>query len=291
MITLASLYETIQTLAADYRFVKLTRIGKSYLGNPLYALTFGCSEKSLIYAACHHGSEYITSLILLRFAEELARAIDLGDRRFSLDIRRIFESRRLILLPCVNPDGFSLSAEGLDPDSPLAERLYRLNHADPDFSHWQANARGVDLNHNYDYRFCEYKVLERQNGITEGPTRFAGEYPESEPETRAVAKLIREEEKHLSALFSFHSQGEVIYYHNSPLTRAAASFLGRVSGYTPMTADGLAAYGGLTDWLYTLGIPAFTFEVGKGKNPLPEESASFLYACLRETLFRSLVWF
>ena len=54
---------------------------------------------------------------------------------------------------------------------------------DGDFTHWQANARGVDLNHNYDAGFLEYKQIEAEQGILGGgPTRYSGECPESEPE-------------------------------------------------------------------------------------------------------------
>ena len=217
--------------------------------------------------------------------------IEAGDRRFALDLRVLLESRRLILLPIVNPDGVVLTTEGLKDTAPNAERLLRLNRGNPDFSHWQANARGVDLNHNYDYRFAEYKRLEKERRIGEGPTRYAGEYPESESETRAVCRLLRENESNLAAVLSFHSQGEVIYCHDAPNTRHAAAFLSRTTGYAVEKAEGLAAYGGLTDWLSGFGIPAFTLEIGKGKNPLPDALSPLLYATLREMLFRSLAFF
>ena len=39
-------------------------------------------------------------------------------------------------------------------------RGLKYNQQSDDFSHWQANARGVDLNHNYDSGFYEYKKIE-----------------------------------------------------------------------------------------------------------------------------------
>jgi len=290
-ITYQTLSEKQKNLTKSFRFISTRTVGRSYFGTPIEALFFGCGKKTVVMTAAHHASEYLTSALLLDFAEELATAIESGDRRYALDLRSLLECRRLILLPTVNPDGVRLATEGLGKTTPNSERLLRLNRGDPDFSHWQANARGVDLNHNYDYRFSEYKAIEKKNRISEGPTRYAGEYPESESETRAVCRLLREHSDSLAAVLSFHSQGEVIYYHDAPNTRHAAAFLARTTGYELGQAEGLAAYGGLTDWLSGFSVPAFTVEIGKGQNPLPDSLSPLLYATLREMLFRSLAFF
>ena len=97
-----------------------------------------------------------------------------------------------------------------------------------------------------------------------GATRFSGEYPESEPETRAVASYLRTVMP--TALITLHSQGEEIYFspHSDP---RAARVARRLSRGTP---EGMAAYGGLSDYAgNVLGIPSYTLEVGKGENPLP----------------------
>lgn len=290
-ITYKTLSERQKTIVRSFRFIKERKIGRSYFGSPIEALTLGCGKKTIVMTAAHHASEYLTTALLLDFAEELAIAIEAGDSRFALNLRSLLECRQLILIPIVNPDGVLLATEGISQLTPNAERLLRLNRANPDFSHWQANARGVDLNHNYDYRFSEYKRLEKLKGISEGPTRYAGEYPESESETRAVCRLMREHADSLAAVLSFHSQGEVIYYHDAPNTRHAAAFLARTSGYALAKAEGLSAYGGLTDWLSSCSVPAFTVEIGKGQNPLPDTLSPLLYATLREMLFRSLAFF
>ena len=291
-ITYSTVKARIDQLTKSFRFLKKQRIGTSCFGRALEALFFGYGKKVLIMTACHHGSEHLTAALLTDFAEELALCLEAGERRFGLDLRALLECFCLVLVPIVNPDGMALATEGLG-SAPIRRRqtLVALNRGCDDFTHWQANGRGVDLNHNYDFGFCAYKKIERECGITAGPTKFSGAYPESESETRAICRLVRQNERHLAAVFSFHSQGEVIYYHPSPQTRRAAFLLSQLTGYENAVAEGTAAYGGLTDWLSRGGIPSFTFEIGKGENPLPDSLLPHLYATLREALFRSLTMF
>ena len=165
-----------------------------------------------------------------------------------------------------------------------------MNKDSRDFTHWQANGRGVDLNHNYNFSFAEYKQLEMENGIEGGaPTRYSGEYPESEPETGYLCNYIRFYGDFLGAL-TLHTQGEEIYYKSAEKaakgSEAIAKKMAQWSGYRLSEAKGLASYGGLTDWcIQTLGIPSFTLECGKGNNPLHASQAISIYASLRKSLF------
>lgn len=290
-------------LASKHRFIRCETVGRSLCGSNIRALFIGCGKKKLLYAGAHHGSEYITSALLCDFAEEFASAADMGGRRFGVDCRDILERRTLIILPMVNPDGVDIALMGADKSTPLGAKLCSLNKNSSDFTHWQANARGVDPNHNYNYRFAEYKQLEKQLGILPGPSKYSGEYPESEPETLAVARLVSRlctpcsPERRLCALLSFHTQGEVIFSHDTKECSAGAAFLSRASGYrdekTDSGAAGLTgAYGGLADWACReLALPAYTVECGKGKNPLPQSDRGYIYARIREMLFLSAVYF
>ncbi len=283
--------DRLDALAEKFSFAKSLSLGKSLWGHTIQALSIGCGRKKLLFLGGHHGSEYLTSTLLCDFAEELCHVIDAGESRFGLSARSFLERRTLLLLPVVNPDGEEIALFGAKSGTPMGDKLIALNGGSRDFTHWQANARGVDINHNYDYKFAAYKLLEKENNITAGPTRFAGEFPESEPETLAVCRLVSEIAEDLSVLLTFHTQGEVIYYHNRPRTRGGAYFLSRVTGYRLAEAEGLASYGGLTDWANSLSIPAYTIEIGRGENPLPVVDRGFYYATLRELFFTSLLYF
>lgn len=72
---------------------------------------------------------------------------------------------------------------------------------------WQANIKGVDLNHNYNASWYESKIAEESYGVYgPGPTRYGGPYPESEPESRSVADFTRNHNFRL--ILAYHSQGK-----------------------------------------------------------------------------------
>ena len=188
--------------------------------------------------------EWLTAKVLFKFASDLACGMH--------NASELLSSVSLYIVPMVNPDGVRLAADG---------------------NLWQANARGVDLNHNYNAMWQLSKNLEASNGITEpGPTRFGGECPESEPESRAVANFTRQNK--FDMVIALHSQGEVIYYDFcGSVPNGTEDYLTRferVTAYRRDMPSGISAYGGFKDWfIKQFKKPGFTVEIGLGENPLP----------------------
>jgi g-D-glutamyl-meso-diaminopimelate peptidase len=190
----------------------------------------------------------------------------------------------------LNPDGVNLVINGLESDNPVSSRLISMNDGSADFSRWQANARGVDLNHNYDADFDLLRELEIKSGITEPcATRYGGEYPESEPETSALASFIRSEPD-IAVLTALHTQGEEIYWRYKnivpPRAKMLAHLIERITGYKlDYPNEAIASYGGCKDWFISeFNKPGFTIECGKGINPLPLTDFVQIYATLEEAL-------
>ena len=53
---------------------------------------------------------------------------------------------------------------------------------------------------------------------------------------------------------------------------------------------GTAAHGGLKDWfIQETGQPGFTFEIGRGKNPLPLSDLMPIYGRLQEALTAAVI--
>ena len=279
----------IQDLKSKFKFIDVGRIGKSILDKQIPYLSLGKGKKSVLYIAAHHGMEWITSAILIKFIYDYAKEYTSGNKIFDISTRVLFETRKIIVVPMLNPDGISYAIHGISENNVLRERLIKMNNDSTDFSHWQANARGVDLNHNYSSGFREYKIIEKNLGLTNGaPGKYSGEYSESEPETKALCRLVRFTEPSLA--LSLHTQGEEIYYTSSAKYPANSlpivKTLSRLTGYKISIPTGTASYGGFTDWFIDeFNRPSFTLECGIGENPLPYSDFDKIYASLKRALF------
>ena len=273
-------------LLLKYPFLTRETIGESLCARPLDLLSVGNRRSSVLFAAAFHGMEWITSLIMLKFLDTLCSAVKGSSMLYGISPSALLNRRGFAVIPCVNPDGVEIQIHG---STAAGEYRTLVDKAcSGDTVHWQANARGVDINHNFDADWETLHELEKASGIcSPSPTRWGGQYPESEPESRAVASLCRA--GRFSHALAFHSQGEEIYYgyggYNNRQLFRQASALARVSGYTLSEPEGLASGGGFKDWFcQTLESPGFTIEVGKGKNPLPVTDLDSIYAKLEEML-------
>ena len=259
--------------------VEVTTVARSILSRPIEAYYVGSGKRYVAVLAAHHALESVTANVAFLLIDYLTRAKRTGKIK-GVDCKLLLSKYRFVIVPCVNPDGIELRLRGAS-DTPLQERQMRMSSGD--FSTWQANARGVDLNHNYDAGFAEYKAIEAELGITPGRSLYSGEYPESEPETKGIAGLVRT----LSpvALVSLHTQGEEIYYKpRSRRVRRYAERISAITGYAVSSAEGTAAYGGLSDYAGSLGIPSFTLELGRGENPLPESAVPDIFWRVRDAI-------
>ncbi len=269
----------ITLLAEQYPFLKVSNIGKSVLGRQIPLITFGKGENGILFSAAFHGNERITTNILLTFLEKLCQAFVTDDRVKIYKISEIIIRNKLYFVPIVNPDGCDISLLGHAAAGGFKDFVKRVSGGA--YNRWSANARGVDINHNFSAGWEELHRLERNAGIVApAPRRFGGAYPESEPETKALTEFCRTHQ--ISYLFCFHSQGEVIYwkYKNEKIENSLkiATEMASLSGYLLDAPTGLAVGGGFKDWFISeFSKPAFTIEFGKGINPLPAESGAEIY--------------
>lgn len=281
----------IDTLAKCYSDLKVATCGKSLLGKEIYSLVLGDGNKNTLYVGGTHGLEWITSLLLLRFCEDLLFLKQTGGEMSGYGIAEILKNRRLVVIPELNPDGIEISLNGISACGEYKNENFKV--CGGDFGSWSANAHGVDINHNFNADWYSLRDFESKNGIDKpAPRRFGGFFPESEPETKAVTRLCRNVP--FDMLFSFHSQGEEIYYEygkNTPKkSYISATVLSAVSGYSLVKNEGHATSGGLKDWfIEEFKKPAFTVEVGKGENPLPAECLEEIYSRLQTLLVLGLV--
>lgn len=252
-------------------------ISQTILKNNIHLITIGKGSKKLFLSAAFHGMEDITSKLLMYFSEKLLNLY----KKNSEKTHQILDDVTIYIVPMVNPDGVSISLNEITSKDKIYNSLLAINKGNPDFTKWQANANGVDINHNFNADWHLSRSFEKKHGIFgPSPTRYAGEFPESEIESRTLVSLTRKNSFDL--VIAFHSQGEEIYYsfgselpkHSSTLAEKFAS----VSGYKAETPSGIAAFGGYKDWfIKEFNRPGFTIEVGLGKNPLPPQQFESIY--------------
>ena len=265
----------------NHKMLKIFSIGRSVLGRNIYAIGIGKLCYGTLYVGGVHGLEWLTTLLLLKFTKNITAR---------KDVLSHLETKGVIIIPCLNPDGVDIAINGTQNAKEYYDFITKVSGGD--FSKWQANANGVDLNHNFDAGYEKIKQLERKAGITgPAPTRYGGEYAFSEPESKALSLICRLFE--IQTAFAFHSQGEEIYYqygeNTPPRSHLMAELLSQTSGYKLVTQHGLASHGGFKDWFIEhLKRPAFTIEIGKGKNPLPIEDFPQIYEKIEDMLYLGL---
>lgn len=274
----------VDGLSSRYPFLRTRTIGRSVMGKPLYAMTIGTGPRKVLYNATHHANEWITTPILLRFAEELAAAYVRETWLHNILAAEIMETAHFTLVPCVNPDGMDLATGFLD-SGPTYERARQIAADYPDIPFpegWKANIHGVDLNLQYPAAWEQARDIKFAQGyVSPAPRDYVGTAPLTQPEARAMVRLTE-----LAApdrILAYHTQGEVIFPNfmdfDPPGSMSLAWRLAAASGYAVMETPPGSAAAGYKDWfIQTYNRPGYTIEAGKGENPLPIADFEEIYA-------------
>ena len=273
----------VEGLCARYPFLRSRTVGRSVMGKPLYALTLGHGPRKVLYNATHHANEWITTPLLLKFAEELCAASVRESTIDGVSAAKLLQTARFLLVPCVNPDGMDL-VTGQLREGGFYQRARQIS---ADYPHipfpdgWKANLHGVDLNLQYPAAWEQARTVKFTQGTcTPAPRDYVGTAPLTQPEARTMVRLTE-----LSApdrILAFHTQGQVIFPHfmdfDPPGSMALAWHLAAASGYTVMDTPTDSAAAGYKDWfIQTYNRPGYTIEAGRGTSPLPLEQFETVY--------------
>ena len=271
-------------IAARYPSVTWSDIGQSVLGRPLERLTQGRGENRVFYNAAHHANEWITTPLLFKFAEELARADAFGESISGQDAREMLDGTVLDLVPCVNPDGLDLVTGDLSGGSAYvrAREIAAAYPAIPFPSGWKANIAGTDLNLQYPALWERAREIKFAQGFTgPAPRDYVGPGPLTAPESLAVYNFTLRYSPALT--LSYHTQGKVIYWKFSdfepPRSREIAYRFAAASGYLVEDTPYASGAAGYKDWfIQEYNRPGYTIEAGIGNNPLPLSQFDQIYA-------------
>lgn len=279
--------ENLCKLKTLYPFLHMETIGTSVMGKPIPAIRIGAGPKIIHYNGAFHANEWITSALLMKFAEDYASAYCKDELLSGSKATELFTECTLWLVPMVNPDGVELVLKGLTSQHPYYEELLEWNDGSHCFTAWKANIRGIDLNDQFPAHWEVEK--ERRSPTCPGPRDYAGCAPLTEPEARVMAEFT--ESHSFAMVIAFHTQGEEIYWNYRDCepdgAEELAERLARASGYRAVKLTNSDA--GYKDWfIQKYRRTGFTVEAGLGTNPLPMSQFDEIYASAARIMVEGL---
>ena len=282
-------------LKVRYPYITLRSAGTTVMEKELWYMVVGSGSTNVFVNASHHANEWITTPVVLKFTEDYLRALSDGGNIGEESAQNLFASKKLFVMPLVNPDGVDLVTGALTQASPYysAATDIAANYPDIPFpSGWKANISGTDLNLNYPASWERAREIKFAQGFTTpAPRDFVGASPLSAIESRNVYNLSLANDFALTV--SMHTQGDIIYWkyqdYLPPRSEEIADELSRVSGYTKALTPYASGFAGYKDWYISYyNRPGYTVEIGRGINPLPISEFDNIYPANLRLLSKAL---
>ncbi|MBO5049612.1 MAG: M14 family metallocarboxypeptidase [Oscillospiraceae bacterium] len=276
--------EYIRRLKQQYPFIRGELLSRTAFQRPIETVVIGTGPRKVLFTAAHHANEWITAILLLKFAEDYAAAITAEGEIFGQNAVALSQQTTIYMVPMVDPDGVDLVNGAILPDSTqyrLAKRISDDFPSVPFPDGWKANLLGVDLNLNYPAGWLRARQIKFRQGFDRpAPRDYVGRAPLNQLETQALAGYTAFLQPEL--VLAFHSQGKEIYWQYDDLFVEGAEALGRrfaeVSGYTLTDPPPNSSNAGYKDWfIKNYRKPGYTIEVGRGTNPLPLSQFDEIY--------------
>jgi predicted deacylase len=257
--------------------IKIDCIGKSVEDRDIILIKLGKGNKKILLNGCHHAREYISTTLLMKIIDEYSKAFSRDEDFEGYDIKGLLNEFTIYFVPMVNPDGVNLVLNGVGSvkNPARVKGMYRVYNS---YRAWKSNINGVDLNRNYPVLWEKIN-----NGfLRPSSEKFKGYSKASEPETRAIMKLCRNNDFILA--MAYHAKGEVIYwadrgtYNLIPQAGNIANRLSKLTGYTklPVSQKPSDYAGGFENWFRAeYKKPAFCIELSPYNGDLPHPDSEF----------------
>ncbi|NLZ93831.1 MAG: hypothetical protein GX922_07455 [Firmicutes bacterium] len=242
--------------------VETFSIGQSEYGREIYAIKIGKGELSTIIIGTAHAREWINSALIMDMAKLYADVYNNYGYEGNYYVRDVLDKCSIVFIPMQNPDGAALQEQGLSAFTPEQQEEIKKIGCDHKFKQWKANAKGVDLNHQYNAGWEQV----RNNQPYPSYHNHKGYAPEQASEVKATVEYIRSKPDSIKALISYHSSGNVIYWTslNPDIDRDArfAQKIRNATGYFLINNDWIPN-AGLSPWFRKeIGGMALTIETG-----------------------------
>ncbi|MFI8687541.1 stalk domain-containing protein [Rossellomorea sp. NPDC077527] len=254
----------IKQLQATYpEVVRYKVIGQSEYGRNIYAVGLGNGKESVYIDGSHHAREWLTTNLNMYMINKYAQFYQLHYNLDQYNVRDTLNKTTIWFVPMVNPDGVTLQQKGLSafPQSSHAY-LTQINDGSTNFKRWKANAKGVDLNRQYD---ADWENIKYNTGRP-AYKNYKGTAPEQARETKAVVNFVRSIDPEIAV--TYHTAGKIIYwnFHQDEYFSRDQSYalqLNSMTGYSLVQPTPNPSGGGLSDWfVIAFDRPGFTVEIG-----------------------------
>ena len=242
------------------------------------------ADKQIVVQAGCHGREYMTSLLAMEQVEYYLNGY-YSKKYKGVSFRKLFSQYAIHIIPMLNPDGVTISQLGVKGinNKTLRNNLNTIYHndvvrnytkykkdKDRYFQRWKANAKGVDINRNFDGKWKSIEALEGASALN-----YKGKAPESEVESKSITKLISSLSDPITVI-SYHASGSVLWWDYGQTgefrkrCEKQMNVVSKLTGYKLQPYEKNSA-GGLCDWIIEdmngAVIPEL-IEIGEGETPL-----------------------
>lgn len=267
--------------------------GKSWDNRNIYELTLGNpeAEKVILVQASIHAREYMTAQLVMRQMEFYCANYYTGAYKGKY-YSDLFEHVCFKVIPMANPDGVTISQYGYIGirDTALRNKVRQIGRVfgrgrRSYYTTWKANARGVDLNRNFDAYWGKLATsVHFANG-----NGYKGPSPVSEKESQTLVRVTEKEKP--TAVISYHAMGRILFWNfgqkGAERTKELKllNTVRSMTGYSPVMSFSTSHSTGFGDWIaIKKKLPTVTIEIGNVSCPLPQWQFSGVWAQNKQVL-------
>lgn len=264
--------------------IKSESLGKSWDNRTIYQITLGNpnAKKTVFVQAAIHAREYMVSQLVMKQIEFYCANYYTGTYKGKC-FSQLFDKVCFKIVPMSNPDGVTISQYGpqgirnsalRNNIKAMCKRYARGRHSY--YTIWKANARGVDLNRN----FNPYWRLLASSQKAPSAFGYKGAGPVSEKEAKILVSVVNK--KKPTAVISYHAMGRILYWNFGQTGNARKREISLLSvirsqtGYMPVGGAYNKTHAtGFGDWVAaSKKLPTVTIEIGSVPCPLPNSQFS-----------------